>query len=612
MSPALTKQYSLMYRYLLVSFILSLCLLSFFYSQIPQATSNLSYLTLISLPLYYYFAIFIISTLLSPLLFTRLKYLIILPKVILDIFLLADIAVFYIYNFHIDMIFIKMVIFDFRGIGISPSMIALVALSVTAIFLINVFIFKIVTTRFHINLIITNVVLFLLLFAGQGLNAWAEESRQSYITKYTPYFPYYAPLTANSFIAEKRADYPSLIPLPEPSDAQQANLETSNSDEYTYPINPVTFNSNKPTTNVLFIVLESWQAAMLTPEVMPNLSAFKQSNFNFENHFSNGSVTVSGLFSLMYGLNPTYLTYAQSEPLQYQTLLTKGLEQQDYKIDAYTTTNLSRFSLKPLFFGNINDDNFNYYNENSPHVNDADMVDKMIADLDASEKSQPWFKFIFMNSSHHSYDYPVEFTKFTPTPEVDGAYMLNKNIDAAPFVNDYKNSLYYLDSLFEKINKSLKANNLYDNTIVVITGDHAEEFNDNKAGYWGHGSNFTKFQTQVPLLIHTPENKETTTITRRSAHVDIVPTILTGLLKSETKISDYSDGFDLFNLPKKRNLIQQSYKSKSYLIDDTVYSTGVKLMSYDINDIKNKNEDFQYSEINKMKLKEGRFLSSSK
>jgi hypothetical protein len=40
-----------------------------------------------------------------------------------------------------------------------------------------------------------------------------------------------------------------------------------------------------------------------------------------------------------------------------------------------------------------------------------------------------------------------------------------------------------------------------DNTIVIITADHGQEFNENKLNFWGHNGNFTKYQTQVPLII---------------------------------------------------------------------------------------------------------------
>ena len=53
-------------------------------------------------------------------------------------------------------------------------------------------------------------------------------------------------------------------------------------------------------------------------------------------------------------------------------------------------------------------------------------------------------------------------------------------------------------------------------------------------------------------------------------------------------ISDYSNGSDLFNLPDHRGLIIKSYTNKAYIIDDIVYTEGIPIDSYDINDINKK------------------------
>ncbi len=413
-------------------------------------------------------------------------------------------------------------------------------------------------------------------------------------------------------MAQLKQSFPELIPAPveqiKEHTPQIFDKEKQTDRLFNYPLKPLTFSARKPTTNVLFIVLESWQAAMLTADVMPNMSMFAGQNYRFNNHLSGGSVTVPGLFSLMYGLHPSYLKYAQAAPYEYQTVLTKSLQQQDYVIEAYVSTNLERFSLKPMFFGDIKPENYTYENASNTETNDRKVVNKLIQSFAHSDNNQPWFKFVFLNSSHHSYSYPPEFAKFTPVPDNSEGFLFNKNMDPVPFRNDYKNALYYLDTLFAEIEQSLKEQQLDENTIIMITGDHAEEFNENERGYWGHGSNFTRYQTHVPLLLHVPGKTEAVEINTRSSHIDIVPTILTHLLGCDNTMSDYSSGENLFDLPLSRGLIQASYKDKAYLIDDTVYATGVSVSSYDINDIKLENRDYQFRLINQLKYAESKFL----
>jgi hypothetical protein len=56
-------------------------------------------------------------------------------------------------------------------------------------------------------------------------------------------------------------------------------------------------------------------------------------------------------------------------------------------------------------------------------------------------------------------------------------------MDPTPFFNLYKNSAYYVDSLVGRIIDDLKRNGRLNNTMVIITGDHGQEFNDNKKNY---------------------------------------------------------------------------------------------------------------------------------
>ena len=57
--------------------------------------------------------------------------------------------------------------------------------------------------------------------------------------------------------------------------------------------------------SIMFVVLESWQSAALRPETTLNLWEFAQESTHFRNHISSGSMTVAGLFGLMYGTHPT-------------------------------------------------------------------------------------------------------------------------------------------------------------------------------------------------------------------------------------------------------------------------------------------------------------------
>jgi uncharacterized protein len=110
--------------------------------------------------------------------------------------------------------------------------------------------------------------------------------------------------------------------------------------------------------------------------------------------------------------------------------------------------------------------------------------------------------------------------------------------------------------------------------------------------------------------MYLPDDTKGKVISMRSSHIDVVPTLLRHAFGCTNSISDYSSGEDLLNLPGHRSLISMSYKNKAYIIDDTVYSEGITLDSFDYSDIKKKNTNFNYRDIALLKKSENSFSGS--
>ncbi len=108
--------------------------------------------------------------------------------------------------------------------------------------------------------------------------------------------------------------------------------------------------------------------------------------------------------------------------------------------------------------------------------------------------------------------------------------------------------MHYADSLVGTLLDDLRAQGLDQNTIVLVTGDHAEEFNDLKLNYWGHNGNFSDYQLQVPFVLHWP-GQASGHETRTSSHEDWVPTLMRHALGCENALSDFSTGQDLLAEP---------------------------------------------------------------
>lgn len=130
----------------------------------------------------------------------------------------------------------------------------------------------------------------------------------------------------------------------------------------------------------------------------------------------------------------------------------------------------------------------------------------------------------------------------------------------------YDNTLRYVDYALERFYAFLENEGLTDNTVLIITADHGEEFWDHaelEAKYFydvrgyagiGHGHSVFNELIQVPLIMVGPEisKKEEDKFV---SGVDIAPTLL-DLLGAQHNI--LFDGMNLFRAPKKRLILSEN------------------------------------------------------
>ena len=112
----------------------------------------------------------------------------------------------------------------------------------------------------------------------------------------------------------------------------------------------------------------------------------------------------------------------------------------------------------------------------------------------------------------------------------------------------YYASVSFIDALVGDLIKGLKDRGLYDNTVIVIWGDHGYKLGDHNG--WGKMTNFY-IDTHVPLIIKQANQKEGKRIEALTELVDIFPTLcdLTAVNKA-----DYFQGTSLTPLFENPNL----------------------------------------------------------
>ena len=92
-------------------------------------------------------------------------------------------------------------------------------------------------------------------------------------------------------------------------------------------------------------------------------------------------------------------------------------------------------------------------------------------------------------------------------------------------INLYKNEITYNDYAFGKLREALEEKGIWEDTLVVVTADHGEEFWEH--GSVGHGHNVHQEMVHVPLLFHYPrELPEGRTVRSGGEVIDILPTII--------------------------------------------------------------------------------------
>ncbi|WP_303325744.1 sulfatase-like hydrolase/transferase [Turicimonas muris] len=307
---------------------------------------------------------------------------------------------------------------------------------------------------------------------------------------------------------------------------------------------------------------------MFTQEIMPNLTAFGNENTVFKNNYSNGNNTRHGIFSLFTGIPGSYWTKALSSSTP--SVLITALQKEDYGIGIFAGAPLNLPEFHTTIFSSV--DNLRVW----PRGEGANQSDQFAIEnfenwVKKLPKGKPFFSFIFLDSVH-AYDFPKtpEHEYFVPYWKNINHMKLNNDFDPTEYLNTYKNSVRFADTMIQQVIDFLKKENLLDNTILVISSDHGDEFNDNKLNYWSHGGNFTDPQIKVPLVIHWP-GKPKGTFDYLTTLMDLVPTILPEVLGCTNPTSDYSVGQNIWEPDRKRNWFYSSgYDRNAFVEPDRI------------------------------------------
>lgn len=377
------------------------------------------------------------------------------------------------------------------------------------------------------------------------------------LTAVNPYIPWFQPVTMKKSLRKMGFTIEN-----------SGNLTIATKDSaLNYPKEKLSCSADKP-LNIIMVVVDSLRADMLTEDVMPNSYKLQENALVFTQHFSTGNSTRYGLFGLMYGLTANYWNSILTE--QRGSVLFDITQQLNYTHSIYGSAPLTNPEFDRTVFSGLQVP-LHQGSHNTSDANDEEINNLLLTDIQNWNGQQPFFGFIFFDAPH-AYAVPEQYADlFKPMLPAVNYMNLNNDYDPTPFVNRYKAAIYFNDQLIGKIIDALTVKNMMENTLVIITGDHGQEFNDSHKNFWGHNSNFSKWQTQVPLIMLWP-NQMHRNIHTLTSHEDIVPTVLTHALGCTTAIENYSTGVDLLSeMPARRILPLKSWTEQAIRTEDQLY-----------------------------------------
>jgi len=374
----------------------------------------------------------------------------------------------------------------------------------------------------------------------------ADASNYRPVTTMVNVFPFHVPVRMHGF-AER------LGMKAKPGDDASTEMDAGDG-HLNYPLEPLQRAAGSPDYNVLWLVSESWRADALNPDVMPATSRFAATAIDFRRHYSGGNGTRMGMFSMFYSLYGSYwfrFLGANRGPALLRLLLDEG-----WSARARTSARFSFPEFDETIFRDFAPEDLI---EGDPDLqgwqNDRRNVAELIESMDAREPGRPFFEFMFFESPHARYEFPPESAIAKPYLADLNYATMDLETDIELIRNRYLNACRHLDSQFERVFDYLEREGLLADTIVILTGDHGEEFMEH--GRWGHHSDWSDEQIRTPLVMHIP-GEAPRRVQQYSSHLDIAPT-LAARLGVTTPDEQWSLGHDLLSAEPRERCVVASW-----------------------------------------------------
>lgn len=352
---------------------------------------------------------------------------------------------------------------------------------------------------------------------------------------------------------------------------------------FSFWYNPVIYTKGRSGRSVILISLDTLRADHLgcygySRPTSPNSDALSRDSVLFEHTYAASNWTLPAHVSLMTSLSgPSHGVYFGNERIDSSNImLAEVLRQKNFFCTAVTGA-----GYVSSFFGFSR--GFETYREGEgfiSHQNSAELVAGVAAEWLQNNRDKDFFLFLHTYQTHNPYACPPPYStmflgkdrlweRLDLLRHLGGRSASYRELPAEErenIVGLYDGEILYTDeSLIKGLIEKLKELDLYDQSMIILTSDHGEEFYEH--GAWMHGPGLYDESIRVPLIIKFPDSrfrgKRIATLVRQ---VDIMPTVLDvmGIPAGELNL----EGRSL--LP----VVQGKEKGDRTFLADAVYDTS--------------------------------------
>lgn len=336
--------------------------------------------------------------------------------------------------------------------------------------------------------------------------------------------------------------------------------------------------------NVILITLDTCRQDRLSlygygRKTSPNIDAFAERAVVYDNAIANSPWTLPSHASMLTGLYPTthgahfvqgsstglgradysrIFNQAYAAPLRGDvTTLAEILKKNGYVtgaivansaylfrafglgrgFDYYDDREGTRMGFEPVFetyrrilVGDFLSHRLKWYRE-------AEEIDKLAFGWLDVNRSVPFFLFLNYNDLHTPYDPPSPYNHLYPGRmpsrsydewEIKSAvFTMQRNLtdkERQHFLSQYDGEINYLDHCLGLFFERLKRLGIYDDSMVILVGDHGESFGEHF--FLEHGNHLYENEVHIPLIIKYPGPAKPSRVKDYAETVDILPTVL--------------------------------------------------------------------------------------